>query len=261
MHEATNSGEGLRPLTKGGAPTPVDRPAMLHVWSDLSFLHWPCEVSVVQRLLPPGLEVDAFEGNAWIGMIPFRVRIRHLPWPEVPWMSSFPEINVRTYVRGPTGEDGIYFLSLDAARAGAVLVARLGYGLNYAWARMRYRRIGSVATYECTRLFGRRGAGARIVVAADEACTPGELTDLDLWLTDRWRYYCERRGRLLTGVVDHQPWPLRRARVLECAETLVAACGLPPPEGMPRALFSPRVDVRMSALADARRAATTAGIA
>jgi uncharacterized protein YqjF (DUF2071 family) len=230
------------------APGAVERPAMHHVWSDLTFLHWPYDPGEVQRLLPPGLEVDTFEGRAWIGLIPFRVRIRHVPLPAVPWLSTFPEINVRTYVRGPRGKDGIYFLSLDAARAVAALVARIVYGLRYSWARMHYGRIGSVVTYESERLYPRSGAGARLAVAVGERLAPGELTELDLWLTSRWRYYCVRWGRLLTGVVDHEPWPLRRAEVLECAENLIAACGLLPHQSEPLALFSPRVDVRMSSL-------------
>jgi uncharacterized protein YqjF (DUF2071 family) len=150
-------------------------------------------------------------------------------------------------VTGPREERGIYFLSLDASRAAAVVAARLGYGLRYSWARMRYRK-GDVLTYESSRLFPGPTAGARIAVAVEERLERNEVSDRDAWFTERRRYYCVRRGRLLTGIADHEPWPLRSARVLHCDENLVAACGLPPTRGEPLALFSAGVLVRMSKL-------------
>src|SRR3954471_18030979 len=120
-------------------PTPVRRAGRVHHWDELTFLHWPYPPDVVQRLLPAGLEADAFEGRAWVGLVPFflRVALPHHVGP-VPWMSEFAETNVRTYVRSrSTGQSGIWFFSLDAARLGAVLVARATYRLPYFWSRLR----------------------------------------------------------------------------------------------------------------------------
>ena len=113
---------------------------MHHRWTAVTFLHWPYPPEVVQRLLPPGLEVDRADGTAWVSLVPFRmedVRLPRLPPRPGP---RFPETNVRTYVRDRHGRVGIWFLSLDAARLGAVVTARVAYGLPYFWAAMSVRR-------------------------------------------------------------------------------------------------------------------------
>lgn len=95
--------------------------------------------------------------------------------------------NVRTYVRSADGESGIWFFSLDAARLGAVLVARSTYRLPYFWSHMQLERIGGSIRYECRRLWpGPRGAKSRVAVDIGESFDPSELSELDHFLTARW---------------------------------------------------------------------------
>ena len=105
-------------------PFTVDRPVMRQRWERLTFLHWPCEPTLVQRLLPSGLTVHTFGGTAWVGLVPFFMRVHTPGGHGAPWVSNFCETNVRTYAVDQDGRAGIWFLSLDAARAGAVAVAR-----------------------------------------------------------------------------------------------------------------------------------------
>src|SRR3954447_22905888 len=94
---------------------PVRRPVMRQSWHNLTFLHWRYRAEDVRRVVPAGLDIDVYDGNAWGGLIPFNVIGRALPKaPAVPWLSNFPETNVRTYVVDPTGRRGIWFFSLDA---------------------------------------------------------------------------------------------------------------------------------------------------
>ena len=107
-----------RPAYSGVCPFTVDKPVMRQRWERLTFLHWAYDPDVVQRLLPPGLTVDTFDGAAWVGLVPFFMRV-HTPGDRgVPWVSNFCETNVRTYARDREGRAGIWFLSLDAARLG-----------------------------------------------------------------------------------------------------------------------------------------------
>src|SRR5262245_34843152 len=129
------------------APTarPVRYPVMMQHWRRLAFLHWRYPPDVVQALLPEGLRVETFDGDAWVGLIPFLMAGVRLPRvPALPWLSRFAETNVRTYVTGPDGRSGIWFFSLDAARAPAVLAGRVGYGLPYEWSAMTVRVAGRV---------------------------------------------------------------------------------------------------------------------
>jgi uncharacterized protein len=226
--------------------TPVERAAMVHWWDELTFLHWRFEASAVQRLLPPGLTVETFDGTAWVGLVPFFLRVGLPGVPSVPWMSRFAETNVRTYVRGRDGTSGIWFFSLDAARLGAVLVARMTYRLPYFWSEMAIDRQGSTITYSCRRRWpGPRGARSAATVEIGERYRPEELSELDHFLTARWALFSAPRSGLHHALASHQPWPLHRGRVVDLDDQLVTAAGLPAPEGTPLVHYSPTVEVRI----------------
>lgn len=230
----------------GVCPTPVARAAMVHGWDELTFLHWSYPVDDVQRLLPDGLEVEPFDGRAWVGLVPFFLRVGLPHVPSVPWFSRFAETNVRTYVRSADGETGIWFFSLDAARLGAVVVARSTYRLPYFWSKMRLERTGSTIRYECRRRWpGPRGASSRVEVEIGEPFAPGELTPLDHFLTARWALYSAPRSGLHHARAFHDPWPLHRAEATVVDDELVAAAGLPQPTDPPLVHWSPSVEVRI----------------
>ena len=110
---------------------------MRNEWRELTFLHWSYDPDEVQRLLPNGLRVETWNDKAWVGLVPFRMHVRTRRGPYLPWISHFPETNLRTYVRGPNGEVGVWFFSLEASRLPAVVIGRVGYGVWYHWARMK----------------------------------------------------------------------------------------------------------------------------
>ena len=228
-------------------PTPVTHPLLVHEWSELSLVHWRYRAPEVQALLPAGVRVDEFDGSAWVGLVPFHCTIRPRGFPRVPWLSSFPEINVRTYVRGPNGEPAVWFVTLDAARLGAVLIARAAYGLEYCWAQMRFERRGDVATYAARRRWPvPKGAHGSMSIAIGDRYQESEIDELTRWLTNRWRFYCTTPLGLATGLVDHPRWPLRHAELLDCDPGLLGAAGLPDPSGTPLAHYGGTVEVRMS---------------
>lgn len=232
------------PLT---APREVVRPALLHTWSELSFIHWPFEPADIQTLLPDDLVVDVMDGAGWVGLVPFHCTIRPPGVPRVPWASSFEEMNVRTYVRGPDGVPGVWFITLDAARLGAVLIARATYGLRYYWSKMAFTRVGDVVTYSSRRRWpGVSKAVGTVALTIEKALLPHQITTLEGFLTNRWSFYGCLAGRLYRGQVEHTTWQLERARLLHCDADLVTACGLPRPEGDPLVHHARAVDVRMS---------------
>jgi uncharacterized protein len=222
-------GMGLEP------PTFHERPSMHHTWASLSFLHWPYDPEALQRLLPPGLVADTHDGSGYVGLILFHLTVRPAPLPAVPWLCSFAETNVRTYVRGLGGRPGILFLSLDAARLGAVAVARASsWRLPYHWAAMRVRRDGDLVTYACRRRWpGSADATSRVVVRVGASYQPQELTTLDRFLTARWCFYTRSRGGLTRTAVHHPPWRLARGTALQVEDRLIAATGLQQPNGEP----------------------------
>jgi uncharacterized protein len=239
-------------------PVRVDRPTMIQRWSALSFIHWPCEVREVRGLVPEELAVDTFDGAAWVGLIPFRLRIRLPGLPYVPWLAGFPETNLRTYVIGPDGRPGIWFMSLDAARLGAVVAARTSYRLPYMWALAAMR-----SDEDRVRYRGRRrwpAPDAAYDIALDLGPAVEEPTELERFLTARWHLFAPDRLRLpprglalVRTTVEHPPWPLRAARVRHLEESLRAAAGVPSSTARPIALYAPGVETRF-----ARRVRVTA---
>ncbi len=227
-------------------PFTVARPVMRQRWERLTFLHWAYEPAVVRRLLPAGLELDLWDGAAWVGLVPFFMRVQTPAGHATPWVSNFCETNVRTYVRDHEGRPGIWFLSLDAARLGAVAVARVSYRLPYFWSSMRLDRDGRDVSYHCRRrLPGPRGARSDVRVRIGSAYLPTELAERDHFLTARWVLFSVVGRRRFFARAAHHPWPLYRAQAQAVQDHLITAGGLPPPEGEPLAHYSPGVDVRI----------------
>ena len=225
-------------------PFEIRRPVMEHRWDELTFLHWTYPVETVQRLLPPSLTVDAYDGLAYVGLVPFFMTVSLPGRGPLPGVGRFCETNVRTYVRDENGLPGIWFFSLDATGLTPVLTARATYRLPYCWSSMSLERSGDVIQYDCRRRWP-GPASSHAVVQVGEPYEPAELGPLDHFLTARWILFSRTRRFHRLGRAAHAPWRLQRATVLEVDDGLVAAAGLPQPEGVPLAHYSPGVRVRI----------------
>jgi len=219
---------------------------MYHQWNHITFIHWRYPPNLLRSMLPPGLAVETFGESAWVGLTPFRMeRLRAPLVPAVPWLSRFPETNVRTYVRDEQGRSGIWFLSLDAARLPAVLAARAGYRLPYFWSDMTVRvRAGRVG-YRCRRRWPAAGARCDAEVEVGPALAEAERDELAHFLTARYRLFTLIAGRLATAEAEHREWPLHRATLPHLDQDLLQRAGLPPPVGEPLVHASPGVPVRI----------------
>lgn len=215
---------------------------MQQTWRRLTFLHWPYAPGLIRPLIPRGLELDTFDGAAWVGLVPFEI----FGTPGIPY---FPETNLRTYVVGPDGSRAVWFFSLEAASLLAVLGARIGYHLPYFWAHMRVTSEGRVIHYESRRLWPHDSrAMTDIQIQPGAPFDASEPTERDHFLTARYRLYTVARGRLACAQIEHPPWPLSRASVLELKQTLFAQVGLPAPSGTPLAHYAPELHVQIGPL-------------
>ena len=215
-------------------------------WRTLTFLHWAYEPADVQRLLPSGLKVHTYDGVAWVGLIPFLLcGFRPPGFPAIPGLSTFPETNVRTYVVDKNGLDGLWFLSLDASGLATVLGAQAFLGIPYHWAAMTVEA-DSTVTYRSRRRYS-PAAEHHIVVEPGSPIAAEQLGERDHFLTGRWRAFTTTAGCLVNVPVEHPAWPLWSVQIHRLDQDLLAAAGLPTPEGQPVAHYSPGVDVRFGA--------------
>jgi uncharacterized protein len=223
-------------------PRPVRSPLMFQSWKALTFIHWRYSPEAIRNLIPKELTLDVFDGSAWLGLTPFLVsNLRPRGFSALPWISRFPETNVRTYVRGPDGQPGIWFFTLEASRLPAVTGARLLYGLPYRWANMRIDASPNIVAYQSVR----REASTAICVVVEDSIL---ASDLENFLTARFRLYTQHLGRIAYADVDHIPWPLRNAKVASLKQNVIQSLGIPAPEGKPIAHHSRGVDVRIGRL-------------
>jgi uncharacterized protein YqjF (DUF2071 family) len=228
---------------------PPGQPAGYQTWSDLLFVHWRLPAEEVAPLLPPPLTLDTWQGDAWVGLVPFRMSgVRPRWWP---WGAAFLETNVRTYVHFQGRDPGVWFFSLEANHWLAVKAARAGWHLNYHWARMTYEQTGDVFRYR-----GRRrdasaaGSSIEARVATDTPPRAAASGSLEHFLVERYFLYTNARGSrgMWRGQVHHRPYLVQPAELLHLEESLLAVNGMCSAESPCHVLYSPRVDVEVFGL-------------
>lgn len=226
-------------------PLPESAWIMTQTWHDLLFAHWPVDARLLRSKVPAGLEVDEYDHRAWLGIVPFRMtNVTPRGVPALPWVSAFPELNVRTYVT-VKGKPGVYFFSLDAGNPLAVAAARAMFHLPYYTAEMQIEERDGWYGYRSRRT-------ASGVASADLACRyrpagrvgPAEPGSLEHFLTERYCLYTfDDSRRLYRLEIHHARWPLQTAEADFEMNTMADACGVELPATAPLLHFSKRQDV------------------
>lgn len=242
-------------------PLPAGRWVMTQRWNDLLFAHWPVPSSEIASRIPDGLQVDTFHGSAWVGVIPFwmdRIKFRGLP--QMPGIRSFPELNLRVYVRDAvTGTPGVYFFSLDAGSLLGVTFARMVYDLPYYWAEMQLsqRSEREFAFYSRRRLsktpviFKARYRG----LGPTRRLAESRSGSLEYFLTERYCLFTRgRNGEPMRANIHHIPWPLEEAEADIERNDLAEALGIHLPNIPPVLHYSRRLAVYVWQLERARSA-------
>jgi uncharacterized protein YqjF (DUF2071 family) len=228
-------------------PLPSTPWTMAQSWRDLLFAHWPIPAEAMRAFVPPALRLDTFDGQAWIGVVPFHMRnVRPRGLPAVPWLSHFAELNVRTYVTAADGsKPGVWFFSLDAANPMAVMLARRFFMLPYYDAAMATRTAGDAVYYTSRRTHA--GAAPANFMARYRPTGPiyqATRGTLEHWLTERYALYTtDRQGRPIIGEIHHLPWPLQPAEAEFEINDVTGAAGLGLPDVPPLLHFVRRLDV------------------
>ncbi len=235
-------------------PLPDRAWVMTQTWHDLLFAHWPVDPAPLQKKLPLGLALDLFDGQAWVGVVPFRmtnVAARGLP--ALPGLSAFPELNVRTYVRvggrprddAASARPGVYFFSLDAASRAAVFAARRLFHLPYFLAAMQIGRDAGAVRYGSRRRDPMTSpAEFQVRYRPTGPAAPPRPRSLEHFLTERYCLHtADRNGRILSVEIHHPPWPLQPAEAQIERNTMADAADITIAGPPARLHFAQRQDV------------------
>jgi uncharacterized protein len=236
---------GLPDTTHRPWPLPRRPWVMAMQWHDLLFMHWPVPPVALHALIPPALALETFDGTAWLGITPFRMAGTRPRWvPPLPWLSAFPELNVRTYVTAE-GKPGVWFFSLDASNPLAVRGARTLFHLPYYDAAMTAESDGEVVRYTSRRTH--RGAPSAAFTGRYRSIGPiyhAAVGSLEYWLTERYCLYAaDRRGRIWRGDIHHARWPLQPAEANIACNTMADPLQLTLPPRAPLLHFAQWLDV------------------
>ncbi|MEX0928066.1 MAG: DUF2071 domain-containing protein [Balneolales bacterium] len=219
-------------------PLPQRRWALAMRWYDLLFAHWPVPPEVLRPLIPAALNLDLYDGRAWIGIVPFcmrGVRLRYMP---ESLSFDFPELNVRTYVTSPH-RSGVWFFSLDATNRLAVRAARLWYGLLYYDAEIQVHRHGQTVEYQSIRKG--REASLQVRYLPVGSCFQAQGGSIDHWLTERYGLYADgRKGKIRFGDIHHPRWQLQKAEADFRINTMTDCLGFSLPDQKPVLHFAQR---------------------
>jgi uncharacterized protein YqjF (DUF2071 family) len=221
-------------------PLPSGPWLMKQIWHDLLFAHWPVPTVAMRPLVPAQLTLDTFDGQCWLGVVPFRMSgIRARGLPAFPGLSRFPELNVRTYVSFG-GKPGVYFFSLDAANLPAVWAARTFYRLPYFQAAMSSKQNGESIHYSSRRLRGAAEFRGRYRPTAEIDLR--EKGSIERWFTERYCLYTTYDSRVFRGEIHHRPWPLQDAEAELETNTVATAAKISLPDS-PLVHFARRLEV------------------
>jgi uncharacterized protein len=226
-------------------PMPAAPWVMTQTWHHLLFAHWPVDARALREKLPAGLPLDLYDGQGWLGIVPFHMtNVAPRGVPNLPMVSAFPELNVRTYVT-VGGKPGVYFFSLDAGSSVAVTVAREFIGLPYYPATMTVEGEGDEVIYRSardTKIPGTAEFRARYRPIGPVQ-PPAEGT-LEYFLTERYCLYkVDASFHVQRLEIHHPKWPLQLAdATIEC-NTMADASGIRLPSTRPLLHYAHRQDM------------------
>lgn len=245
--------EGDFPTDHLPFPMPSRKHTLSQEWRDLTFMHWEVDIVKLQAHLPAGLEVDTYSGKAYVGIVPFIMRnVRPIWFFSTPFVSTFPEFNIRTYVT-KDGIPGVYFLTLEAKSMVTCSYAPKAYGLPYRYAKGKVSKQGNNVKWNSSRNNGKFNLiGNTEITGKQTQAKPGTLEE---FLFERYSLYTNKNGKVMRGYTHHKNWDFQDAEVTVTENSLTESFDL----GIKNLLqpdfvhFSPGVRVRTYSIEIAER--------
>jgi uncharacterized protein YqjF (DUF2071 family) len=226
-------------------PRAVRVPVMRQLWRHVVLLHWETDPDVARSRLPAGVDLDLFDGKAYVGLVALTMQVELAGVLPLPFVGAFAELNVRLYTVDRQGRRGLSFVSMDAGHLLPAVAGRWAYGLPYRWAAATpARRRRETVTYDFRRRSDDHPRCRLAVHVADRIARPSPMEE---FVTARWVLHWTAARRVLWCPIEHPRWDLRTATVLSLEDELVTAAGLPLSGAPVSVLYSPGTRTRVGA--------------
>ena len=183
---------------------------LLQSWENLSFMHWKVDKEILKKYIPKNLTLDLYKNEAYIGVIPFMMKNVRPRWGvSVPFISDFPEFNIRTYVRSKNIK-GVFFLTLDAQSIITRIYASNFFHLPYRYSRGFVKRKRNSFFWKSNRIFGDYDLEGSCKGIEDARCAV--KGSLDEFLLERYYLFTYDQKKIKKGFIHHKKWVFKKAK-------------------------------------------------
>ena len=197
-------------------PMPERKHSLNQNWKGLTFMHWEVDPNILRKHIPNDLEIELFQGKAYIGTIPFKMEnVRPRLLPSVSLISNFPEFNIRTYVK-KNGKSGVFFLTLDAQSHVTCFYAPFAYSLPYRYAKCNFEK-NDEGGYNWYSKRKKNGVSLKGKSISKGPILQAEKNSLEEFLFERYCLYVHHKGKTCRAYTYHEPWKYRigEAEIIE----------------------------------------------
>ena len=185
-------------------------PLLLQKWETLSFMHWSVDKKIISKYIPNGLTLDLYENGAYIGLIPFMMKNVRPRWGfSVPFISNFPEFNIRTYVK-KGNKRGVFFLTLDAQSIITRIYASNFFHLPYRYSRGYVIRKNGSFLWSSNRLY--KGFELEGSCEGYGEFEYAEKDSLEEFFFERYYLYISSNNQIKSGRIKHHKWKIKKAK-------------------------------------------------
>ena len=185
-------------------------PLLLQKWENLSFMHWSVDKKIISKYIPNGLTLDLYDNGAYIGLIPFMMKNVRPKWGfSVPFISNFPEFNIRTYVKKGRNR-GVFFLTLDAQSIITRIYASIFFQLPYRYSRGFVKKKNGSFLWSSSRLY--KGFELEGSCKGYGEFEYAKKDSLEEFFFERYYLYISSNNQIKRGRIRHHKWKIKKAK-------------------------------------------------
>jgi len=183
-------------------------------------LNYEVEPALLQKHVPPGTQLDSFEGKTYLSLVGFRFcRTKLLGFFPIPFHANFDEVNLRFYVRRAEGDEvrrGVVFIAEVVPRWAIAATARAFYHENYKSHAMKHRVESSDSAKIAEYQWRVAGRWCKLSAQAQGTLSHPAEGSMEQFITEHyWGYSAQRAGGSLEYHVAHPPWQVWSAATAE----------------------------------------------
>jgi hypothetical protein len=179
-------------------------------WRYLALLNYEVDPAMLAPHVPPGTELDLFQGKAFVSLVGFRFLNTRLHGIPIPFHRDFDEVNLRFYVRrcdAGAMKRGVVFIQEIVPRRAIAAIARWAYHENYRALPMSHVVIDEGAGPRVEYCWRLGNCWSRIAASGTGAAREIVEGSIEQFIAEHyWGYCAQPDGHTSEYHVGHPSW-------------------------------------------------------